>query len=320
MNDRAAWEDALQGIAHGFTHTWHHCHAISLSTGDRPALWFARAEGTAAVCPLVERAIGSHIDITTPPGVAGFAGHGGCDELTSEWRRFVNDRGYVAGYIALHPAYAPDCWRSASVRYNTLFFLDLHLPIESLQAAMDRNRRRELRAFEACRNRLVTDRSRLAGFLVEHYPAFAARVGLEPSARWQPSTIAALCDAPDTLLLGVDGPGGIVVAHLYGFTKHGAEFLLQVAHPEGREHTTGLVWEAVQALQARRIPLLNLGGGVHENDAIAQAKQRMGAMGRPLSALREVYDGAAYAALTGASADAVPSGYFPAYRQSQVMP
>jgi hypothetical protein len=193
----------------------------------------------------------------------------------------------------------------------------LRQPPERLLQRMDRNRRRELRAHERLSTGIITDRARLTRFLSENYCAFADRISLPAGERWTQATLQAYCSAPATFLLGMEGSEGILAAHLYAHTSHAAEFVLQVAGPDGRQHTTPLIWHAVRLLQAMGVPLLNLGGGVSEGDAIAQAKQRLGADRYGLAALRQVYDPDSYALLCKrAGQNPEAPGYFPAYRRA----
>lgn len=317
VEERSRWKSALEGIPHGFTHTWEYCHAQSLTTGLNTYLWCFGAGPDRLICPLMERPFDGYTDIATPPGISGFAGTGDYERQRVEWERFVRSRRYVTGYIGLHPLFAPTAWQAGAAAYNSLYILDLRQPAERLLERMDRNRRRELRAYELLATGITTDRTRLTRFVSENYSTFADRIALPINERWTDATLQAYCGASAAFLVGMEGPDGIVAAHVYAHTSYGAEFVLQVAGPNGRQHTTVLIWRAVQILQAMGVPFLNLGGGVTENDAIAQAKQRLGADRPRLTSLREVYNAEAYALLcrrTGVDPDA--PGYFPAYRRA----
>jgi hypothetical protein len=316
LSARDRWEQALEGLAHGFNHTWEHCSAISLTTGLETFLWCFGEGSDGLICPLMERPFDEFRDVATPPGISGFAGHGEPERLRSAWEKFTGQAGYVAGYVGLNPLFSPEPWRVADGGYNSLFALDLRLSRDQLRARMDRNRQRELRTYEELSGRMITDRERLARYLRETYAAFAARA-LPPSLRWTPATLEAYCSARQVLLVGLDGPDGVEAALMYGYTAHGADLLLLDASPGGRRHSAVLTWHAVERLQDLGVPLLNLGGGAHHDDAISRAKQRFGADRYSLTALREVYDPATYALLcrrTGVDPEA--PGYFPAYRRA----
>jgi len=317
LGDRAGWEAALDGIPHGFTHTWEHCNALSLTTGRSTFLWSSGTDGDGVVCPFMERPFDDFIDIATPPGVAGFAGTGDAGRLRGEWAGFVRDRRYVSGYFGLHPVFCPPAWQTGSTPYNSLYIIDLQQSSDSLLQRMDRNRRRELRAHGELSDRIIMDRVRLCRYLTDNYSAFANRIALPEAERWTSATLRSYCDASAVLLLGMEGPDGIVAAHLYAYSPYAADFVLQIADPDGRQYTTMLTWHAIELLKAKGVPRLNLGGGVDEGDAIARAKRRMGADRHVLMALREVYDRDAYTLLcrrTGQNPES--PGYFPAYRRA----
>jgi hypothetical protein len=316
LSGRDEWERAVDGIAHGFYHTWEHCHAMSLTTGLETFLWRFDEGGDRLVCALMVRPFDEFRDIATPPGVSGFAGGGDPDRLRAGWEGFTRQAGYVAGYIGLNPLFSPAPWRAAEGGYNSLFALDLRLSRGELLARMDRNRQRELRSYDELSGRMITDRERLVRYLRETYAEFAERA-LPPSLRWTPETLDAYCSAGQVLLVGLDGPDGVEAALMYGYTAHGADLLLLDASPGGRRHSAVLTWHAVERLQDLGVPLLNLGGGAHHDDAISLAKQRFGADRYALTALCEVYDPETYARLCRRiGVDPEAPGYFPAYRRT----
>jgi hypothetical protein len=69
------WKQALSGIPHSFFHTWEHSYAMHLTHRLPAYLYCAESEGVRVVCPFIERPIGEYVDIATPYGFSGFAGH-----------------------------------------------------------------------------------------------------------------------------------------------------------------------------------------------------------------------------------------------------
>jgi len=316
LSGRDEWERALEGIPHGFTHTWEHCHAMSLTTGMDTFLWRFDEAGDRLVCALMVRPFDEFHDIATPPGVSGFAGGGDPERLRAGWESFTRQAGYVTGYIGLNPFFCPEPWPTGAEAYNCLFALDLRLPAERLLRQMDQNRRRELRKYDELSPRMTTDHERLTRHLRETYAEFAERA-LPASLRWTPASLEAYCAARQVLLIGLDGPDGIEAVHMYGYTPDAADLLLLAAGVHGKPYTAVLIWHAVERLRDLGVRLLNLGGGAHPDDPISRSKQRFGADRYQLTALREVYDPATYALLcrrTGVDPDA--PGYFPAYRRA----
>lgn len=311
-----AWRAALEGVPHGFTHTWEHCHAMHLTSGAPTHLWQLDCAGARVVCPFVERRCMEALDVATPPGISGFAGTAELPSLAQHWRRFARERGHVAGYIGLNPLFARPSYAEGAETYNSIYTLDLRLDLPLLLARMDANRRRQLRDFAAVRERMVTDRARVSAFVMREYPSFVARVRPAAEHLWSTDTLQFLCGLEATLLIGLEGTDGIEAAHLYGHTRYAADLVLNVSTPAGRAHTTAQIWFAAEHYRRLGVPVLNLGGGVREDDTIAQAKQRFGCARLPLRALKQVYDAAAYARLCAqAGVDPADRGWFPPYRR-----
>lgn len=313
------WNRALHGLRHSFAHTWENCYGMYLTTGFPTYLYTLRTPRCRIVCPFAERPFRGSVDIVSPYGFSGFVGEGECADVAQWWDRFVKRQRYVCGYIFLSPFFSNvSSFRHEELRPSrTVYCLDVGQPIDSLFARLDRNRRRQLSTFETDLVRRVTDRGKIAEFLVSEHPRFAERVSASRASRFSPDTLRHLCHCDNVLTFGMLGQDSdLEAAYLFGLTRDAADALLNVATRAGRKHTTSLLWAGIRELQARAVPTLNLGGGVRENDSIAQAKLRFGAHGVRCQCLKQVYDEDAYESLCRlAGVDhRDTSGYFPAYR------
>ncbi|MGH6691952.1 MAG: hypothetical protein ACREF4_14885 [Gammaproteobacteria bacterium] len=316
LEARAEWDAALDGVAHGFTHTWEHCHALYLTSGERTFLCCLEQEGVRIVCPFVERSWGEAIDIATPPGISGFTGTADAAWLPEAWQAFARARGYVTGYIGLNPLFARPSFAEGAKTYNSIYTFDLRRSPDELLARADENRRRQLRDYASSAARVVSDKTRLTHFLIEQYPGFVERVQATQAHRWSAETLRFLCTAKGALLIGTEGDHGIEAVYLFCFTDYAADAVLNVALPSGRAHTSLLVWFAVHHFKERGVPVLNLGGGAREDDDVARAKQRFGCDRLRLRALNQVYDPPKYLELCRrAGVDPFADGWFPAYRR-----
>jgi hypothetical protein len=315
------WAAALEGVPHGFTHTHAHCAAIAPSLPDgRIFLYVQEYQRVRLVCPLLERPVAGLVDVATPPGVSGFATSGELPDFPAAWLACAQQRGWVCGYIGLHPLYSrASCTRDA-IPYHEIFVLDLDSPLDQLRARLDRNRRRELRTF-ADTARIVTDRERVSEFLHREYPGFAERTGVPPAQRFTAAGLQVLASWPQTLFVAAEDERGLAEAYVCCWTDYGAEAVLDVPSPGARRYTAALIWHCVTALHALGIPALSLGGGVRADDAIAHAKARFRARRLPLRALKQVYRPVEYAALCReAGVEPIAEGYFPAYRAAGARP
>jgi hypothetical protein len=320
LGSPAEWKHALEGIKHAFAHTWENCHAMHLTTGFRTYLYCFETENIRIVCPIAEREFDGYIDIVTPYGFSGFVGNNDCPQFPHHWRQFVQERGYICGYIALNPMLEMSaCFDSNEIYHsNTLYFLDLTLGIDKLFANLHKNRKRALKDFD--KTSFVFERDTLMKFFLQTYPEFLRRVQAPPASYFTKETLTSLCGVNNVVIVGAATAEKIEAVYVFAYTPYAGDCLFNVATPEGRHHATKLLWWGVNYLKSIGVPLLNLGGGVRENDSIARSKEFFGPIKLPFRALKQIYDRKIYEALCrrrGAdSADKI--GYFPAYRSQTV--
>ena len=318
------WRDALNGIKHAFAHTWENCYAMYLSTGYTTYLYRYEADSVRVVCPLAEREFAGHLDIVTPYGFSGFVGSRNCSQFPSHWREFANSRGYVCGYIALNPLFENQSFSEPEDVHatNSLYFLDLMLSHDELLARLDRNRRRQLRAWDNSSGSVIFDRAILSEFFVSHFYNMLQRVGASLATYLSRPALEFLCSLDSTFLAGVKIDNRVESATMFTITPFSADALFHVALPEGRRHAVPLLWSAATYLKALNVPVLNLGGGIRDNDSLAQFKQRFGARRASFRSLKQVYRPDLYAALCReVNADSQNMlRYFPAYRDPACRP
>jgi hypothetical protein len=319
LEDRGAWDEALEELPHAFAHTWTSCHAMHLTTGW-PTFLYAWQDGSArAICAIAERGEAGEVDVVTPYGFGGIVGAQVGPRMLEQWHEFARHRGYVCGYLGLNPVLAPATLReSADYReHNDVYVLELHRGTDALYASLSTNRRRQLHDFTSSSVRLVEDRERLSAWFLRHVDEFLRDKGASSTYAFSQETWTALLSSEDILVLGTERPGGDVAAVcVFGYTPHCAEYLFGISEPDGRSHTAALLWAGAGRLGEKGIPKLNLGGGVKRGDGIAQFKERFGGKRLPLGALKEVYRPEVYATLCQrAGKDPTDrTGFFPAYR------
>jgi hypothetical protein len=320
LDSRSAWTSALVGIPHAFAHTWENCRAMQLTTGLPTYLYCFEDSSARIVCPITEREWEGAVDICTPYGFSGFVGTADCPAFPAYWREFVQGRGYVAGYISLSPVFENASYYDLPEVYsnNSLYLLDLTAGMDSLIAKLDRNRRRQLLGSGGAA-RVIEDKHQLTPFLAAHHREFMQRLGASPASFFSRATLDFLCGLPNVFAAGSGEGGEVQVVNVFSYTPYAADSLINVALPEGRSHTTRLLWYAVEKLKAMGVPVLNLGGGLSENDSIAEHKRRYGATPRPFRCLKQIYRPAVYDEMcrrAGVNWED-RTGYFPAYRKPQ---
>jgi hypothetical protein len=320
LESPAAWKDALTGIKHAFAHTWESCYAMHLTTSFKTYLYCFEAGNIRIVCPLSERVLNGYVDIVTPYGFSGFVGNGDLPEFPFYWKEFVKKKGYVCGYISLNPVFENSTYFEAddACRSNSLYLLDLTLSQQELFSNLDGNRKRQLRAWERISAGLILDKPALSEFFLANYHGFIRGLKASSVYDFTKETLAFLCNLENIFMVGAGESGKIEAVSIFANTAYAGDYLFNVSLPEGRSHAAVLIWSGLQHMKAEEVPVLNVGGGLREDDSLAQFKQRFGAGKAPFKCLKQVYEPATYKALCR-RANADPdnlSGYFPAYRNS----
>jgi hypothetical protein len=195
--------------------------------------------------------------------------------------------------------------------HNQLYLLDLSGSAADQFERMSRNRRRQVRDYG--HENLVTDRGRLAEFLVMQHDEFFMRKG--GSSRLADEALRRLAYLREAVVVGADGPDGIESVLAVAHTCFCADSMFAISTAGGERHGARLHWYAIEQLRAAGVPVLNMGGGLHPGDSIAEFKRRFGAYEVPLRSIRQIYDDGAYKRLCRErGVESTSSGYFPAYR------
>jgi hypothetical protein len=310
------WQVALHGIRHGFAHTRDNCRAMQLTSHLETYLYYFEAGNTRIACPISVRQFGVYRDIFTPYGLSGFVGTGDFSDFPHYWNEFVRREGYVCGYIGLNPVFANTTYfkLDEAQPYNTIYVLDLTLGIDQIFANLSNNRKRQLKR-PGCE--IVIERRVLIDFFLNTYCDFVSRVNASAVYHFSMETLSFLLNLDNVLVVGARGQKNIEAVSVFAFTPYAADFLFNVSLPTGRHHSAVLLWYGATRLKSLNIPVLNLGGGIRNNDGVTEFKRRFGARELTLKCLKQVYEPDAYMKLCR-HVNADPddrSGYFPPWAQ-----
>jgi hypothetical protein len=134
------------------------------------------------------------------------------------------------------------------------------------------------------------------------------RVGAGHAYRHAPGALARLAESHLAWLGGVRENDTVVAVTLLLARGRHAEYFAFASTAAARHHARGLLWRGYERLAERGVEWINLGGGVHENDGLAQFKHAMGGQPQTSWRVRAIHDGHAYELL---SAGLPPTEYFP---------
>lgn len=313
------WSDALKGIQHSFGHTWENCYAMSLTTGYYTFLYCYENEDVKIICPLSERKFEGYTDIVTPYGFSGFAGNKDCPGFADDWNEFAKRAKYVCGYISLNPLNRNSTFYNSEdeFRSTNLYFLDLKLSLTDLFENLDSNRKKQIKEFKSFESKFIYDRSVLTEFFINNYSDFLKRISASKANYFSKETLEYICGLENVFMVGAGSREKIKAVYIFGSTAHTADCLFNVALPEGREYSPYLLWCGVKYFKKKKIPVMNLGGGIREDDSVALSKERFGAFKLPFVNLKQIYDKEIYLKLckdTGNDGNNM-NGYFPEYRK-----
>ena len=320
LESESEWKDALKDIRHSFYHTRESCYAMKLTTGYRTYLYCFEHNGIKIICPVSEREFNGYTDIVTPYGFSGFTGNEDFSEFQNYWREFVKEKKYICGYISLNPAMTNSTYYSEKDAYKStnLFFIDLNLSLTELFENLDSNRKKLIKNFRKYETDFIYDKNILTRFFTDNYQDFLKRINASRANYFSKETLEYICSLENVYMAGTGTEGRTEAVYIFAYTGHEGICLFNVALPEGRQYASLLFWGGLKFFRRKKIPLMNLGGGIKEDDNVALSKERYGAYKLPFYNLKQIYDTETYEKLCmqkGLKSDD-KSGYFPVYRRS----
>lgn len=319
LGSKKEWKNALLGIKHSYGHTWEHCDAMKLTTGDDTYLYSYEKNDTRIVCPIVEREFVGYKDITKPFGYSGFTGNKFDSGFSENWKTFTQSRGYVAGYLGLHPVFCQShLFLSSEVKeYNSAFVLDLKPDLDRILANMTRKRRQQFNNWDRVISSFTENKSQLEQFFHDHYDDFLRRKHAKSFYFFSSETISGLFDMENSFAVGATESGKLVAATYFAYTKYMGNALYHLSLPGSEHYSAPLLWYGARKLKSLGIPAVNYGGGF---SGIAKFKKRFGAKRYPLKAIKQIYRKDVYRYLCSKVNEAPNDmdGFFPGYRKKSV--
>ena len=317
LDSKNEWKEALKGIDHSFGHTWEHCYSMYLTTGHSTYLFYFEKNDSKIVSPIIEQEFSGYKDISKPFGFSGFTGYDSNNDFLSEWEKFVAEKGYVSGYLGLHPVYDKSRLFDSSeiVHYNNAYVLDLKPDINEILAKMARKRRQQFNSWKDISSGFTENRSDLERFFHENYNDFLERKKAKPFYFFSPETITYLFNLENIIVVGAKESGNVVAATFFSYTNLMGDALYHLSLPGAEKYSAPLIWYGAKQLKSLGIPALNLGGGFN---GIAKFKKRFGTKIFPLKAVKQIYRKDIYDLLCK-KVNADPNdkeGFFPAYRKN----
>ncbi len=316
LADEKSWQLALKALPYLPAHSYAYNHAIAQHMGAEHFLYVFSEGPTTVCCPFAVREKGGIKEVFTPYGFSGLCTNGSINNFWKQFHAFMQHQGFVTGYMLQHPLCSPPEQRAAFPT-RPLFALNLRVSLDELLSTMHQTHRYEIRRWlELPDIKISTEKIPEArGAFLKFYPEAMARSGASSAYAFNPKTLNAFMDMPECLIVSAAHKGQIEAVSLFLYTSSGADYFLSAATENGRHHSRGLIWKAAEALKAKSIPQLFLGGGIKAGDDLEQFKRRFGSKQFESTCYKEIFNQTAYNNLCTQHkvSPEIGLGYFPPY-------
>lgn len=316
LADEKSWRAALETLPYLPAHTYAYNRVIALHTGAEHFLYVFSEGTTTACCPLAVREKAGVKEVFTPYGFSGLCTNGSIKDFWKQFHAFMLQQGFVTGYMLQHPLCTPP-EQGTTFPTRPLFALNLQLSRDEILSGMHQTHRYEIRRWLELTDIIISTEKTPAArnAFLKLYPEAMARSGASSAYAFSEKTLNTFMGMPECLVVSAAHKGVIEAVSLFLYTASGADYFLSAATENGRHHSRGLIFKAAEALRAKSIPQLFLGGGIKAGDDLEQFKRRFGGTQYKGACYKEIFNQTAYQSLCKqhrVSPD-IDGGYFPPY-------
>jgi hypothetical protein len=312
LAERARW-DAAAAESRVPSHGWEFCGALA-DSGPAPSLARISNAGSVLIMPFVERDWADTLDITTITTVSGAAWFEPEPTLLDAWSDYARSRGWVAGYLQLHPE--TDLSRVPGAHPgNSVFVVDLRAG--DLLAGMSTIVRRKLKRGAAAGVTLCEDRQLIEEVVGRLYRETMVHAQARENYAYSDRTLRRWIRDSSSLVLAANAGHGIEACALFLRRDDQAEYHLGASTRAGRGLQTLLLYAGMLRLREMGARRLNLGGGVRHGDGLFQFKAKFGGQEHALHAIRQIYRRDVYCRLMEEGGVSPDETWFPAYRAAR---
>jgi hypothetical protein len=295
---------------------------MHLATNYPTYLYVFEESNMRVVCPIAERKYRDFTDIVTPYGFSGFISNKPYSKFSDYWDKFTQKKKYICGFFTINPLLYDQHLFSNKIeyRYNDLFIINLSLSSKNLFRNLSTNRKRQLKNFSKVVKNIYENKNDLIDFFLDNYQNFFIIRNANSLFKFSEDAMTFLLSNENVHLYGIKDGEKVTAVSVFATTRYTSDYLFNISLPEGRPYSAALIWYATLKMKSLGVRYLNLGGGVTQNDNIAEFKRRFGAEKYPLKSIKQVYNTDVYKQLCG-EINANPndySGYFPAYHDPKL--
>lgn len=325
LEEVANWQALLSHCPHSAYHTHQFCTALQLAHGHSIRLYHASldSERIHIVAPMAFKTIDAKRLVYSPYGYAGFTGT--CqiseDDFQAAFVDFMQTQGYITGYFTLHALFhpfVPSKMMTPTITYPALssYCVNLSQDIDNLYRALSNNHKRQLKKWATREATLVLDQAELQQAFLKLYPTFMSQKKAATVYDFGEAALAEIFASVPCYLIGVREQDNLVAVSVFIYTEHIADFFLHAACEGAHMYARKIMWEAICYFKEKQIPYLHLGGGISEDDGLANYKKQFAAKKYTNHCWKLIFNEATYQALCQQyQVSTSRDGYFPAFCQ-----
>lgn len=319
------WNDSLSEIDHSYFHTWEYCQSLSKANQQEFFLLVINHSDYKIITTYSIRAKQKGFcDIYTPYGFGGIifkinendSKKLNAEEFNTFWKEFGQKNDFVTSYMFNHPSFnIPEDFKLNFVHHHTIYNLDLTLSKEQLWSSLQKGHKYEInRSYKDSNFKIIKDKEVLFPKFIELYNETMHRVNATDVYFFKEDFLRAISFSDKGILIGAEYSGNIVAVVLFLFNGKIGEYFLSSADENYRIYSRVLIWEGILALKEKGVEILNMGGGVTENDSLDDFKRRFGGKSNSIFVRKDIFDEVKFNNLCELnSVDINNNNYFPPY-------
>jgi hypothetical protein len=288
ISEKNAWNNALSGIDVSVYFTWEYLSILQLNYSSRIYLLKIYNDQGGLITFFTKRTKDQKsFDIYSPYAMDGVHIWGTSDKVIAEFINYLAKDNIATYYLANHPGYK-FIQNDNFTSYRSLYTLNLTLDSLLLWNNLDPNHRYEINKFSKQQHQIVTDKLLIKEPFLNLYHETFERVKANNSYNFSNEFLSELIDSDITYACGAFINGNIECVIILLIKNNWAEYYINASSLAGRNATRALIWNAILHLKENGIRLLNLGGGIIENDSLDQFKKKFGGEKKKMNLFRGI--------------------------------
>lgn len=201
----------------------------------------------------------------------------------------LQNTGGVSFYIQTKNQLTTQHPHISSQRFRTNFFFDLTLSTDALLKNMKRDARQRLKKAQHNFATVLSVSTPCESFM-QAYQQIAHKNQFSDLYRFTPEQFRRFSETPNILYLELKSQSHFVAGGFFGVNQTEVDYLYGAQNPDFPDSIRLLIWNAVKYFKKLGKQQLFLGGGIAEQDSLAEFKKRQGCFEQPCHSIMGILD------------------------------